>query len=79
MHSLQKFDETLEKMIRLQQEKILKMAAELGVHLTREDILNPHDYPELLRSPRFNFEDGLLAGLLSTQTALHRSLKEGGL
>lgn len=63
-------DQILEELIDQQRKKLLKMASELGVRLTAEDILNPHDFPELLRSPRFNFEDGILAGLLSAQMAL---------
>lgn len=63
----------LEEMIFLQRKKLMRLAQELGVHLTDEDILNPQDYPELLRSSRFNFEDGLLAGLLAAQMALRSS------
>ncbi|MBL7684606.1 MAG: hypothetical protein JNK65_01035 [Deltaproteobacteria bacterium] len=63
-------DDILEELIQLQRKKVHRMAQELGVHLTAEDILNPHDFPVLLQSPRFNFEDGLLSGLLSAQMAL---------
>lgn len=59
----------LEEMITLQRKKVMRLAEELGVHLTDEDILNPHDYPALLKSHRFNFEDGFLAGLLALQMA----------
>lgn len=62
-------NQILEEMIQLQRQKVMKLAQELGVHLTHEDILNPHDYPALLKSPRFNFEDGFLAGLLALQIA----------
>ncbi len=67
------FENTLSELIESQRKKVMRIAQELGVHLTAEDILNPHDFPELHRSPRFNFEDGVLAGLLSAQMAL-RSL-----
>ncbi|MBF0492657.1 MAG: hypothetical protein HQM15_07750 [Deltaproteobacteria bacterium] len=69
----QEADKILEEMIDLQRKKIRRVADELGVHLTGEDILNAHDFPQLIRSSRFNFEDGYLAGLLAAQMAF-RSL-----
>ena len=63
-------NEILSEMINLQRKKVLKIAQELGVHLTDEDILNPQDYPELQRSSRFNYEEGYLAGLLAAQMGL---------
>ena len=66
----EKAHQTLQDLIDQQRQKLMKLAGELGVHLTSEDILNPHDFPELNRSPRFHFEDGILAGLLSAQMAL---------
>jgi hypothetical protein len=68
-------DEILEGLIRLQRKKLFQLAEELGVRVTSEDILNPHDFPELLKSARFNYEDGLLAGLLSAQMALRQKPK----
>lgn len=64
----------LEEMILLQRKKVMKMAEELGVHLTDEDILNPQDYSALLKSHRFNFEDGFLSGLLAVQIALRAKI-----
>lgn len=69
-------DQFLEELIKLQRKKVFELATNLGVRLTQEDILNPQDYPELLRSPRFNFEDGVLAGLLSAQMAIRSKLRE---
>ena len=63
-------NQILKEMIAFQRKKVMQVAQELGVHLTDEDILNPHDYPALLKSHRFNFEDGYLAGLLAAQMAL---------
>ncbi len=63
-------EEILKEMIGLQRQKVMKIAQELGVHLTDEDILNPHDYPQLQRSSRFNYEEGYLAGLLAAQMGL---------
>ena len=53
-----------------QRSKVLKVARELVVDATPEDIRNPHDFPELSTDALFNYEDGILTGYLSIQTAL---------
>ena len=63
----------LEGMVVRQREKLLKVAHELVPNATPEDIRNPQDFSELLNDPLFNYEDGLLAGLLSAQAALRIS------
>ncbi len=60
----------LEEMIEQQRAKLLSIAREFDPNLTTEDLLSPHDIPVLCRDQRFNFEDGVLAGLLSAKTAL---------
>lgn len=60
-------------MVVQQREKLLKVARELVPNATPEDIRNPQDFSELLNDPLFNYEDGLLAGLLSAQAALRIS------
>lgn len=78
MEVLNMVEKTLNELIRGQRAKLLKLADELGAKVTEEDILNPHDFPELARSAQFNFEDGILAGLLSAQMALRNLLKNSG-
>jgi hypothetical protein len=63
----------LEGMVVRQREKLLKVAREFVPNATPEDIRNPQDFSELLNDPLFNYEDGLLAGLLSAQAALRIS------
>jgi|TARA_B100001971_G_C18157501_1_gene519423 hypothetical protein len=63
----------LEGMVARQREKLLKVARELVPNATSEDIRNPQDFSELLNDPLFNYEDGLLVGLLSAQAALRTS------
>ena len=63
----------LEGMVVRQREKLLKVARELVPNATPEDIRNPQDFSELFNDPLFNYEDGLLAGLLSAQAALRIS------
>lgn len=60
------FDELLSQ----QQKKILQIARTHLPHLTPDDLLNPHDFPELNHDPVFNYEEGLAAGVLATQMAV---------
>ncbi len=61
-------------MVTHQQTKVLKVAREIIPDATPEDIRNPQDFPELSTDTLFNYEDGILTGYLSLQTAL-RNLK----
>lgn len=66
----------LEQMIAQQRAKVLRLAREAVPNIGPEDVLNPHDFPELKAHPTFEFEDGLLSGLVAAQVALraeHRS------
>ncbi len=60
----------LDEMIDQQNQKVRKIAHQFLPHLTSEDLLNPHDFPELQADPIFNYEEGLAAGLMSAQMAL---------
>ena len=63
-------ERVLSEMIEQQRSKVLRVARDDAPHATPEDILNPHDMPELASAPIFHFEDGILAGLISAQIAL---------
>ncbi len=63
-------DELLDRMIDQQRAKVLKLAREAVPHLSAEDVLNPFDFPELKAHPTFEYEDGILAGLISAQIAV---------
>ena len=65
----------LERMIEQQRTKVLKLAREALPHLGPEDVLNPFDFPELKAHPTFEYEDGILAGLISAQIALRAELR----
>jgi hypothetical protein len=69
-------DSLLERMIEQQRAKVLKLAREALPHLSAEDVLNPFDFPELKAHPTFDYEDGILAGLISAQIALRAELRE---
>ena len=69
------FAETrLQEMIEFQREKLLKLAREILPDVTPEDLRNPQDFPDLVKDPLFNYEDGLLAGYLAVQVAMRSRL-----
>ena len=73
--NVEAFAETrLQEMIKFQREKLLKLAREILPDLTPEDLRNPQDFPELMKDPLFNYEDGLLAGYLAVQIAMRSRL-----
>jgi hypothetical protein len=65
----------LDRMIDQQRAKVLKLAREALPHLSAEDVLNPFDFPQLKAHPTFEYEDGILAGLISAQIALRAELR----
>lgn len=63
------------QMIQQQREKVLRLAREAVPNIGPEDVLNPHDFPQLREHPTFEFEDGLLAGLIASQIAVRAEIK----
>ena len=69
--NVEAFAETrLQEMIEFQRQKLLKIAREILPGLTPEDLRNPQDFPNLIKDPLFNYEDGLLAGYLAVQISM---------
>ena len=65
-------EELIQELIEHQQAKVLKVAREIVPDATPEDIRNPQDFPELVVDTLFNYEDGILTGYLTLQTALRK-------
>lgn len=65
-----KIEALFEELTSQQQAKVLATARTQLPHLTAEDVLNPHDYPQLMADPIFNYEEGLAAGLMAAQMAV---------
>jgi hypothetical protein len=65
----------LAEMIAAQEAKVLALARRIVPQLTPEDVLNPHDFPALLASAEFNYEDGILAGLRAADVALRAACR----
>jgi hypothetical protein len=64
-----------ERMIAQQQAKVLRLAREAVPNIGPEELRNPHDFPQLKEHPTFEFEDGLLSGLISAHMALRAEIK----
>lgn len=60
----------LADMIVQQEAKVLALARRIVSQLTPEDLRNPHDFPLLVESADFNFEDGILAGYKAAVVAV---------
>jgi len=65
----------LQELIEHQQNKVLKVAREIVPDATPEDIRNPQDFPDLVTDSLFNYEDGILTGYLTLQTALRQQTR----
>lgn len=74
--SLQTIDQVMLQLIEQQEQKVLELGQRIHPGLTPEDIRNPQDFPDLLESFQWNFEDGILAGLKSAHMALRARLLE---
>ena len=68
-------EKLIQELIVHQQYKVLKVARDIVPNLTSEDIRNPQDFPELLADTLFNYEDGILTGFLTIQTALRKQIR----
>jgi hypothetical protein len=60
----------LDQMIQQQQRKVYILAVERVPGITLEESRNAHDYAALRQDWAFNFEDGVLSGLISARMAL---------
>lgn len=74
---LQTIDRLMLELIEQQERKVLDLGQRIHPGLTSEDIRNPQDFPDLLESSQWNFEDGILSGLKSAHIALRAKLLEG--
>lgn len=65
----------LDELVGSQERLLLSYGRRIIPSLTPEDMLQPNDYPELESHPHFRYEEGVLAGILTAQSAL-KALKK---
>ncbi|HWC64833.1 MAG TPA: hypothetical protein VG777_02040 [Thermoanaerobaculia bacterium] len=65
-----------EELIEIQRRKTLSLARRIDPALTEDDLFQPHDHPKIASHPVYQFEDGVLAGLLAARAAFLAKLKE---
>lgn len=73
-------DETLKvitEIIAQQKKQLRKVAEQFVPNITEEDLLQPNDFEVLEYNPLFRYEEGVLHGMLSIQSALLAKMKEG--
>ena len=66
----EELDRLLSEMIEAQRRKTLELARRINPAFSSDDLLQPHDHASLASHPVFQFEDGILAGLLAARAAL---------
>jgi hypothetical protein len=69
-------DALLQQMVEQQHGKVMRLAREVLPHLSAEDLRNPWDFLELKDHPTFEYEDGLLNGLIAAQVALRAEFRQ---
>lgn len=75
LETLRSADLLFDQMIDQQRAKVLRLAREVVPNIGPDDVLNPHDFPALKAHATFEFEDGLLSGLVAAQIALRTDLR----
>lgn len=72
----QEIERLLRSMIGQQKKKVSELARRIYPQATEDDIWSPQDVPALAENPLFNYEQGILTGLTSAQSALRALLKD---
>lgn len=61
--------ELFDELVALQEKKVFKLAEKIIPNITRDDILQPNDFPALENHPYFRYEEGVLEGLRTAKMA----------
>lgn len=72
----EEIDQLLEQLILYQRTQLLRCGQRLVPQLIEEDLWQPNDFPELESHPHFRYEEGMLAGIQTVQTALFALRKQ---
>jgi hypothetical protein len=66
----EEIDRLLQDLLQYHQTQLLKCGRRIVPHLTADDLLQPNDYQELEFNPHFRYEEGVVSGIQTVQTAL---------
>lgn len=66
----------LDELIKGQEKKIYECALQIIPHLTKDDLLQPNDFPQLENHPYFRYEEGIFEGLMTAKMAIAAALVE---
>lgn len=58
-----------EELVSQQEERVFKLAEKIIPNITRDDVMQPNDFPELENNPYFRYEEGVLEGLRTAEMA----------
>jgi len=75
---LSDLDRLLTTRVDSQRRKVFEIAHRLDPKLTWDDVVNPEDHRVLRESEAFNYEDGILTGVLAAQLIVRARLRELG-
>lgn len=64
-------EKLLDELFTHQYKKLYSCGTEIIPNLTTDDLLQPNDFQELEFHPHFRYEEGVLAGIQTVQTALN--------
>lgn len=63
-------EKLLHEMTQHQNSKLLSLGQQMIPSLTADDLLQPNDFTALEFNPHFRYQEGVLAGIQTVQTAL---------
>lgn len=66
----------LDEITEQQREKVYQAAVRIVPHLTRDDVFQPNDFPQLETHADFRYEEGVLEGVQTVRMALRAAHAE---
>ena len=66
----------LDELIENQSKKLYECAQQIIPNITKDDMLQPNDFPKLENHPYFRYEEGVFEGLMTVKMALMAEEKE---
>ena len=73
---MERYHKLFEELILYQKARLLKSAKEVIPEISDDDLMQPFDFPSLEAHPDFRYEEGVLAGILTSHMAFQAALSE---